>query len=510
MESAQAPLDEAADAVARVSIERVPVSVRTQVEQLKSALTESRLAMRDMKAVAELLLNVVGHDRARRYLVLFQNQTELRPTGGFIGSVADVTVDRGEVKKVVVPGGGPYDLRNQLLVRVKPPQPLQLIAARWEFQDSNWFPDFAAAAEKVRWFWSKSGQPSVDGVIAMNATLVQKLLVITGPIEMPEYGKTITAENFLFETQKAVELEYDKEENKPKKFIGDLLPKVLDRIKQGSQDDWLKYAALMSEALDTKEIQVAFVDEDEQQLIDQWGWSGRLKPTAGDALALVESNIAGQKTDGVIQEQVVHQATIQADGSIIDEVKVTRTHHGRKGELFSGVNNVTYARLYVPQGSELLSAKGFMPPSPALFKQSLAEDPEDADVQAQTVNPRSGPNDVLVTDEFGRTAFGGWWQLEPGATSVTTYRYRLPFTVFDLARQASEDGHVSENRAAYTLLLTSQSGKIDRQLDTSVQVPSGWQAVWSSSSTTFSGLWDRDRVAAHVFDTSHVEPPLTP
>jgi hypothetical protein len=79
----------------------------------------------------------------------------------------------------------------------------------------------------------------LDGVIAINDRLLEQLLRVTGPIEMPEYGKTLTADNVIFELQKSVELEYDKAENKPKKIIGDLMPKLLARLKGGSREDWL-------------------------------------------------------------------------------------------------------------------------------------------------------------------------------------------------------------------------------------------------------------------------------
>jgi len=90
----------------------------------------------------------------------------------------------------VVPGGGTYDVQGQLLARVLPPGPLQLIADRWEFQDSNWALDFVAAANKIRYFWSKSGGPTMDGIITVNASFVEKLLELTGPVEVPELGKT--------------------------------------------------------------------------------------------------------------------------------------------------------------------------------------------------------------------------------------------------------------------------------------------------------------------------------
>jgi hypothetical protein len=121
---------------------------------------------------------------------------------------------------------------------------------------------------------------------------------------------------------------------------------------------------------------------EEEQLVERYDWNGRLKPTLGDALAIIEANIAGQKTDASIREQVDHQVEIAEDGSITDTVTLTRTHDAIKGELFKGANNVSYLRVYVPLGSRLLEADGFEAPSSSLFEIPLAEDLPDPDAAA--------------------------------------------------------------------------------------------------------------------------------
>lgn len=508
LDAATPRLEDADQAIQTVQVKDVPQELQPQVTELQSALALGRQSLQDVRDMATFALAALGHDRPRTYLVLFQNQTELRPTGGFMGSYAEVTLDQGDIQHLSVPGGGPYDLRSQLTVRVLPPKPLQLVDARWEFQDANWFPDFPTAAKKIEWFWSKAGQPTLDGVITVNSSVLQKMLTVTGPIEMPDYGKTITADNYLLETQKAVELDYDKTENKPKKFIGDLLAKMLVKMQGADQETLIKFAGVMTEALETKDIQIAMNDADEEAQVEAWGWNSRLAPTPGDMLSVIEANIAGQKTDGVIDEQVHHRAQIQSDGSIIDTVTLERTHNGQAGELFQGANNVEYVRVYVPQGSQLLSASGFDPPESHFFQQTLAGDPVDDDVASLVKNAHVDPaTSVDVTDEFGYTAFGGWLQLAPGAHSVTTFQYRLPFTTQDLAQAMASGTNDGAGKAAYLLLLNSQSGKPNRTIDSEVTVPDGWNEAWSHTqfaSSTALG-WDRDRVVAHLYNTQHDE-----
>lgn len=495
-------LSDATKAAGAVNVGDLPEGeARTSFAALSGRLDQSAAAVREFAALADFLSIAAGKNMERRYLVIFQNQTELRPTGGFMGSLADVTVDRGEIKKLIVPPGGTYDLKGQLLAHVISPAPLHLINANWQFQDANWSPDFPTAAKKLQWFWSKAGQPTVDGVITINATVVERLLDVTGPIDMPAYGKVIDRNNFLIETQKAVELEYDKTANTPKKFVGDLANVLFDRLKHLQKDEMLSVAGVLSESLATKDIQIAMMDPEEEQVVERFDWSGRMKPTTGDALAVIEANIAGQKTDGVIEEHVSHVATIQTDGSVIDTVTIDRTHHGTKGELFRGVRNVSYIRLYVPEGSRLLDATGFQPPASNLFKKPDDASVPDAEVAAAEDTSQT-VGSVDVGTDVGRTVFGGWAQLDPGNTQRLTYRYRLPWVATDipsLIDGASEDGTA---HAAYSMLLTSQSGKSDRIVSTKLVLPEGWSILWSrGASSTADGVslerrWDRDHVAA--------------
>lgn len=507
-------LSDASAAAATIDPSTIPEAHRADVTTLLSRLSDAREATREFAAVSEAMSTIVGKDQLRKYLVIFQNPTELRPTGGFMGSFAEVTVDQGAITGIRVPSGGTYDIKGQLTVREQPPKPLSLVAPLWQFQDSNWSPDFPTAAKKIEWFWSKSKQSSVDGVIAINATFVEKLLAITGPIDMPDYRVTVDQTNFMLETQKQVELDYDKKANTPKKFIGDLETKLMDRMKLFTKDEWLKVAALTSQSLQTKDIQVAFTNSDEEALAERYSWNGRLKQGNGDSLALIETNIAGQKTDGVITESVAHNVSIAQDGEITDTVKLTRTHNGKKGDLFSGVRNVSYLRTYVPKGSDLLSASGFQAPSSTFFQKLATSTVVDPDIAAAEDTAVSSSDGIVTQEEDGETSFGGWMQLDPGQTKSVTLSYTLPFRASDILAKSqdvpSDLKPTGNSQAAYLLLLTSQSGKASRELTSTISYPASWNLSWhrpdelqtASSSATYATTWDQDHALALFFSST--------
>ncbi|MEK7529786.1 MAG: DUF4012 domain-containing protein, partial [Patescibacteria group bacterium] len=299
VENALPDLASAHDHLANIPTSAVPDEYRDTVSEATARTGDLLAAMETFHDSSDALQAFLGRKQTQRYLILFQNNTELRPTGGFWGSFAEVDVLNGELQSIHVPGGGTYDRQGQLRAFVEAPQPMRLVGARWEFQDANWFPDFPTSAQKAMWFYEQSGGPTVDGVIAVNATWVSKLINATGPIELPEHGKVIDGENFLFETQKQVELEYDKEENAPKAFIGDMAGALIARLSHAKGEDFLELGALLGTGLASQDIQIYHRDPEIQSAITRLGWDGAMLGNAGDYFMLVHTNIGGGKTDGV-------------------------------------------------------------------------------------------------------------------------------------------------------------------------------------------------------------------
>ncbi len=417
-------------ALAKVHPEAVPEEQRESVVVAQQVLPTITSAIDQTKSWFGLLRAMLGAERGRRYLVLFQNNAELRPTGGFIGSFALVDIDRGEIKNVTIPGGGSYDLQGSLSLNVAAPQPLRLINPKWEFQDANWSPDFPTSAAMAQEFYEKAGGPTTDGVIAITTTVLEKLLAITGPIAMPEYNKTITSENFRMEAQKAVELEYDRVENKPKQFIADLAPKVLAKLGEADPKQLPEVAAILGSALTERDVQVWLADEDEQAQVTKLGWAGGMTTqggVAGDYLAIVHANVAGQKTDLVMRNDVQHEVQVLPDGSAIATVTMRRTHTGEKGAIFTGVRNVDFVRVYVPKGSTIVEAKGFTTPAATMFAPTVLGASTDRELALTESTMRTDEaSGTQMYEELDRTVFGNWMMTDPGETTEASITYSLP------------------------------------------------------------------------------------
>ena len=439
-----------------------------------------------IKGLTDFLANFLGLNETKNYLFIFENNNEIRPTGGFMGSFALAEIKNGEIACLEVPGGGFYDLKagNQILVEA--PKPFQLFAPTWQIWNANWFPDWPASAEKIAWFYEKSVNGiTVDGVITLTPNVLEDLLKITGPIKMPTYNKIISSENLVRELQEVVELEYDKTENQPKKIISDLMPMILAKIFNLKTNEAMPFLALINKNVAEKNILLWFRDEAMEQVAQNFSAAGQIKNNDKDFLMVVHTNIGGGKTDRVIKNKINHEVNIGLNGKITDMVTLTRKHEGDPDDIFEKQNNVDYVRFYVPAGSRLISANGFDVINSNLFKTPDSDDiSKDKDLADIEKNPMIDENsNTRITEEFNKTVFGNWLMVKPGEEKTVILTYELPFkfsiekkdnfwqkitAVFNRENKNSE----TEN---YSLIIQKQPGVMETEFTSRISLLPGSQ-----------------------------------
>jgi len=495
IQKSSSELSAAQDDLDKINIDDLPAESRNQFADLKGKLPLVNESLKNFLDYSQIFLDVLGYNGPRKYLFLFENNQEMRPTGGFIGSYGILDISNGRVKKLFV--DDIYNPDGQLKARVIPPAPIQKMSAVWTMHDANWFPNFPTSAEKVSWFYEKTGGPTVDGVIAITPELLRDLLAITGPINMPEYDTIIDADNFIEKTQQEVELDYDKELNQPKKFVADLTPKILDKVmSEKGLTSMLRTLKAFNVALSERHLLLYSKNYNIQKLISDQRWSGELLPADKDFLSVVNTNINGFKTDGVIAETIRHKSEIQSDGSIIDTVSITRKHNGGN-ENYDWWNKVNgdWMRVYVPDGAKFLSVDGqtreFVPP--ALDYQSLGfkKDPQlQSEEDSTRVDEGSG---TRIYKENNKTVFANWVYVSPGEETTITYKYALPFKLsFDSLQHPAD---------SFSILFQKQSGSVGSKLICEVSLPDNLKTIWrwpddakqSGSSLKMETILDTDK-----------------
>lgn len=473
----------------------------------------------DFYELLDTSVEILGKDSLKRYLFVFQNNYELRATGGFIGSFAVIDIDQGKIKKIDIPEGGSYAVRGGLTDRISAPIPLYLISPLWQFHDANWWPDFPTSARKLMEFYEISGGSTVDGVIAITPEIIINLLKITGPIEMEYYGKIVDADNFMWTAQYQVELEYDKNKNNPKKFIADFTEKLVSRLSSQLEDGSISIMdvfTILDRQIKSKGLQVYFADQKAQNIAEKYSLSGAVKQPLGDYLMVVNSNIAGGKTDGVISQSVKLNTTIRDDGTTVNSLMIKRAHYGDQEDYFQRIRNVDWIRIYVPKGAKLISASGFKNPDSNFFQEPEAKLNIDKDLaeldSGFKIDEFSG---IRIYSQFGKTVFAGWSMVDAGETAAIELEYELPFKVKQSAVSDDEGNPISiinsiidkfssdsdltaeNNFCSYSLLMQKQAG-ITSQFRHFLNTPQNWQSVWKNTEQ-FSGVLDKDKIYGEIF-----------
>jgi len=463
----------------KINISAIPEDKQSVFTKAKDTLGNITNDLVELSNLSDTLQDVLGKDLDRTYLFVFQNNNEIRATGGFMGSFSIVDVNQGEIKRMATPGGGTYDMQGGLLVNTLPPTPLKLINYKWEMQDSNWFPDFPTSAKKIKWFYEKSGGETVDGVIALNVGIMPKLLEITGDIEMPEYGTTLTAGNFVDTIQAHVEYGYDKETNKPKQILADMAPRFIEKL--FSSSDPLMIAKVLKVSMDNKDIQMYFRKEEVQEKFSSFDWTGEVKNTTRDFLSVINTNIGGGKTDSVIEQKVNLISDVDENGEIINTLTITRTHTGDENDIFEKTINSNFLRAYVPQGSQLILAEGFdsVPEKIiAMADADLVKDEYLASIEGQVwIDPENG---TQINNEFNKTVFGNWIILEPGESKTVILKYKIP-TKLELSKLNNTSMinffDDKDSGVYHSLYIQKQSGAQNVSYSASVNFPTNRTVV---------------------------------
>lgn len=471
LKRAEEEFGEAQIASAAVRVEDLPQEYRPAVSSLKAVLPPAGRLMQQARWGAELLASFFGARQPRRVLVIFQNDAELRPTGGFMGSYALLDTHQGEIRALSVPGGGFYDFKGSLTARVDAPYPFHIFSPSWQVWNANWFFDVPTSARTLAWFIEKSQGPTVDGMILITPTVLENILTLTGPVVLPHYQAVIDERNVRRILQDEAEQNYDREENKPKQIIADLVPLIIQRIPEALTEKPGELLALLARALDRHDILVWSLLPSEQARVEEVGWGGRVSASEGDYLAVVHTNVRGGKTDRVFNESWTRTLALTSGGDGIAKLEIVREHRGNADDSYEKTHHVDYVRVFVPEGSMLISASGFEAPDPELFKYDSTLDihPE---LAAVVLLAEDAGSDIRVSREHGRISFGGWIMTKVGETSKVTITYRLPKLITRESVFSSSWG--GERTRTYSLSVQRQPGAPEAVFTDTVLAPEEW------------------------------------
>lgn len=326
-------------------------SIRSQAVTKVSSLT---LAAKKSAALLRDLGPMLGSDRNRRYILLFLNNTELRPGGGFIGSFATFLVKKGKIESFDVETNI-YKLDNAFLKtsHVEAPYPINQLNKDWTLRDANWDTTFAGSAHKVAWFYKIEAGLDVDGVIAIDTSFMKSLLEYTGPVDVPTQKMTLSSENVVSTLQYKSEKEYLENEavralNEPKKAIADAFPFVLAKVFNTLNKNTTSLLNVLNVGVAEKHLNFtplfdqATSRDDDSSMLSSF-------PTDDDFLMVSNGNLGGLKSSLNIKQDVDVNIIPTDRQTLLHTVDITRTHNGSYN--WPDGDNRNFIRLSVPKNA---------------------------------------------------------------------------------------------------------------------------------------------------------------
>jgi hypothetical protein len=413
---------------------------------------------------ALLAPELLGADGARTYLLLIQNEDELRATGGFISAVAQARVENGQVRLLEFEDSYAVDDFSQPYP--EPPEPLwkYMQADLWVFRDSNWSPDFPTSARKAIELYAISREVELDGVIALDQEAIRLLVGAVGPLQVDGSPQPVTRDNVIPLARQAWSPEGTADSEwwqHRKDFVGLVIDAAMRRAQGGvDRAGLLRLGQAAYRALRQKHLLVYLSDEDAAPLLTKANWDGALQQVSGDYLMVVDTNMGFNKANGLVKERLTYTVDL-TDRNLPHAALVVHHEHPLTGwrgpcdhkprydRTYRQMMERCYwdyLRVYVPSAAELSGA------TPHAVS---------ADV---LLSGTPSPAEVMVQDtQTGHRVLETFLLLRPGEMLDTRFEYALPKGTLRCEGTTCE----------YSLTVQKQPGTQAVPLHVQILMPSG-------------------------------------
>lgn len=367
--------------------------------------------------LASAFMNTGGEERV--FLVLFQNNMELRPGGGFIGSFGILKVKDGSVTSFASHDVVNFDGRIPDTVPAPYPLPETLGVRSLKLRDSNVSPDWSVNAKAAEDFYKMGkGEEELDGVIGITTNVLSSFLSVVGPVEVPGYPGEYDAETGVLDLEYQVEQAFYKQgiTRGERKSIMNLLGNIiLERAKGLSFAGKYDLFKVVLDDLHKKDIQISFHDEALQDIVRSAGWSGEInRDWDGDYLMAVDSNMNSFKTDYRMRRKMDY--TVDLSGKAPKATLVVTYEHTAKEKDYMTKDYQSFSRIYVPEGSWLESVSGNA--KPAVFGSELGKKYFGAIIQIPLGATRSVTWNYVLPEDFDATDYDLLIEKQPGLNDV--------------------------------------------------------------------------------------------
>lgn len=372
---AQLELETASEKVSKVKINlqkiafvsNTPEILRPRAQDLETKLNLYSNLIDKAKTASELLPTLTAVNTSpKKYLILLQNNLELRPTGGFIGSYAKIEFEKGRIKRILV--DDVYSIDGNLKEHIEPPQELKtdLGQNNWYLRDSNFDPDFPTSARQANFFYNKEAGEQVNGVFAMDLTSSGKLIDAVGGLELSDYNEPgsssnekITGDNLFQKAITHAEVGFFPGSQAKKNFLTALETQLFNKLFFLSSQNWPAIVGALGQSLEQKHLLIYLADPKEYAYVVSQNWTGAIpRPTeevvgeTKDFLSVVEANMGANKVNYYLKRKYNLATSFGKDGEVVHNLTINYKNTS-PSDVFPAGKYKNRLRFYVPIGANI-------------------------------------------------------------------------------------------------------------------------------------------------------------
>lgn len=349
------------------------LQIRTKLEKTKGEIDGFLNLFVNAKPILKKLPQIFGVDKEKTYLILFQNDKELRATGGFLTSYAIFKIKNGKI--TIERSEDIYDLDNS--ISSHPPAPREIKTyhigvSTFNIRDSNLSPDFPTSIKLFNSLYQRSSKKvNYDGIIAIDTQVLVDLLNVFGDTEVD--GVVFSAKldprcdcpSAIYKLFDIVDRPTPYLRENRKGILGRLMYTLFYKALGFSPSKyWGTLIQEMLKNLEQKHILVYFVDPSLQQSIEALNYGGKIRSYEGDYLHINNVNFAGAKSNMFVNEEIETKTEFK-NNKILRTVTVTYKNpypHSdcnlERGGLCLNATLRNWVRLYLPKDAYLVSFRG--------------------------------------------------------------------------------------------------------------------------------------------------------
>ena len=333
----------------------LPGRFKTIVSDRAKEAREWRQLVTSIVKSVDVFYYLLGADGARRdFLVLLQNEAELRPNGGFIGSYGVMSVENGRFLSFDI--GDIYDIDGQLKGHVEPPKQIKEILNEpsWYLRDANWQASFPESAKDIDWFFKKETERNIDGIITIDLAVAKNLVGAVGEVWVADFNEKVTSDNLYDQAQFHSESGFFAGSRQKSMFLGKLAGQLMEEIKTAKDYEQIEIVKAMLNSLESNDMQVWVKDKDMKVKLADLGWDGSMysggcgmENCLADYLYVVEANLGVNKSNYFLRRGM--EMTIDVSNRAVSRVLKINYENTSRSTAWPGGDYKNYMRVYLPK-----------------------------------------------------------------------------------------------------------------------------------------------------------------